>query len=114
MKFYFSIDGAAFCSHARIDLGNQLDEADFLCLSPHKNLGGSESRGVLIGKIKSYNKDKAPSFPGGGTVLAVVGLRKDNIHYDDDVSHREMPGTPNTIGLYRAALTFQLQDWIGL
>ena len=27
---------------------------------------------------------------------------------------REMPGSPNVIGFYRAALTFQLQDWIGL
>jgi selenocysteine lyase/cysteine desulfurase len=25
-----------------------------------------------------------------------------------------MPGSPNVIGFYRAALSFQLQDWIGL
>lgn len=25
-----------------------------------------------------------------------------------------MPGTPNAIGFYRAALTFELQDYIGL
>ncbi len=25
-----------------------------------------------------------------------------------------MPGSPNVIGFYRASLTFQLQDWIGL
>ncbi len=74
VKFYFAVDGAAFCSHARLDLRNELDNLDFLCLSPHKNLGGSESTGVLIGKLKSYPKNKAPSFPGGGTVLAVTGL----------------------------------------
>lgn len=25
-----------------------------------------------------------------------------------------MPGTPNAVGFYRAALTFLLQDWIGI
>jgi len=83
-----------------------MEELDYLCLSPHKNLGGSESTGVLIGKKSSYNSEQPPSFPGGGTVLAVVGTDIQNIFYDTDPSHRESPGTPNTIGFYRAALSF--------
>lgn len=46
-------------------------DLDYLCLSPHKNLGGSEATGVLIGKKSSY-KLLCPSFPGGGTVLVII------------------------------------------
>jgi len=34
-----------------------MEELDYLCLSPHKNLGGSESTGILIGKKSSYNSE---------------------------------------------------------
>lgn len=51
---------------------------------------------------------------GGGTVKAVVGLESTHTWYDNDPTAREMPGTPNAIGFYRAALTFELQDYIGL
>lgn len=42
------------------------DQIDFVYLSPHKNLGGAESCGVLIGRRKYFPKN--PTFPGGGTV----------------------------------------------
>lgn len=113
-RLIFAVDGAAYCSHGRLDLKQTLDQLDYLCLSPHKNLGGSESTGVLIGKRSSYDSLKAPSFPGGGTVLAVVGTDLSQIYYDSEPSHRESPGTPNTIGFYRAALSFQLQDFVTL
>ena len=35
-------------------------------------LGGSESTGVLIGKKSAYDCSAPPSFPGGGTVIAVT------------------------------------------
>lgn len=91
-----------------------LSEVDFVCISPHKHLGGSESTGVLIAKLTAYDLTQPPSFPGGGTVKAVVGLESNHTWYDNDPTAREMPGTPNAIGFYRAALTFELQDYIGL
>lgn len=45
---------------------------------------------------------------------AVIGLKTEHTWYDSDPTSREMPGTPNAIGFYRAALTFELQDKIGL
>lgn len=45
---------------------------------------------------------------------AVIGLKNEHTWYDSDPTSREMPGTPNAIGFYRAALTFELQDKIGL
>lgn len=111
----FIVDCAAFCSHNRLDLSEEgLGEIEFICISPHKHLGGSESTGVLIAKLSAYDTNMPPSFPGGGTVRAVVGLEQEHTWYDDDPTSREMPGTPNAIGFYRAALTFELQDHIGL
>ncbi|KAL4488017.1 hypothetical protein ABPG72_009355 [Tetrahymena utriculariae] len=114
-KIFFISDCAAFCSHNRLNLSDEgLSEIDFVCISPHKHLGGSESTGVLIAKLSAYDLSQPPSFPGGGTVKAVVGLESDQTWYDSDPTAREMPGTPNAIGFYRAALTFELQDYIGL
>lgn len=89
-------------------------EVDFLCFSPHKNLGGSESTGILLGKKSAYNSKLNPSFPGGGTVKFVTGTTESSILYENDIFTRELPGTPNTIGFYRAALSLELQDYIGL
>jgi len=44
-------------------------------LSPHKNLGGAESCGVLVAR-KSVIKGAKPTFPGGGTVAFVKGYSK--------------------------------------
>lgn len=57
VQFYFAVDAAAYCSHGRLDLNQQMEELDYLCLSPHKNLGGNESTGVLIGKKSSYDSE---------------------------------------------------------
>jgi len=64
---------AAFSSHSRLDLSTKMTSLDYVCLSPHKNLGGSESTGVLIGKKSAY-KSENPSFPGGGTVVVCIIL----------------------------------------
>lgn len=74
----FIVDCAAFCSHNRLDLSEEgLGEIEFICISPHKHLGGSESTGVLIAKLSAYDTNMPPSFPGGGTVRAVVGLEEE-------------------------------------
>lgn len=88
-SFYFILDCAAFLSHDRIHL-NMYDEIDFLCSSPHKNLGGTESTGLLIGKKSAYGLlNKTPSFPGGGTVQYVLSTNKDDILYETDIFFRE-------------------------
>lgn len=107
------MDAAALSSHGRLNL-KQLDEIDYVCLSPHKNLGGCEATGVLIFRKAMYDVTKPPSFPGGGTVKFVSDIDDEHIKFDEDPSAREMPGTPNAIGFYRAALAFELQDLIGL
>ena len=69
------VDAVAFVPHNKLDISeNGLSEVDYICLSPHKMMGGSESTGVLIGKKSSYDSKKPPSFPGGGTVIAVTGI----------------------------------------
>ena len=71
----FVVDAVAFVPHHFFDLSNNgFDEIDYACISPHKMLGGSESTGVLVVKRSSYKIDKTPSFPGGGTVMIVVGV----------------------------------------
>lgn len=55
-KIFFISDCAAFCSHNRLNLSDEgLSEIDFVCISPHKHLGGSESTGVLIAKLSAYD-----------------------------------------------------------
>ena len=68
----FALDCAAFCCHHQLDL-SKLKEVDFVYLSPHKNLGGAESCGVLILKQSAVQLSK-PTFPGGGTVDFVKGI----------------------------------------
>jgi selenocysteine lyase/cysteine desulfurase len=70
----FSVDCAAFCSHHELNLA-VYDQIDFAHMSPHKNLGGAESCGILIAK-KSIVKNAKPTFPGGGTVAFVKGYSK--------------------------------------
>ena len=48
-QIYFQIDAAAFTSHDRLNLSEfGYDQVDFVAISPHKNLGGTESVGILI------------------------------------------------------------------
>jgi selenocysteine lyase/cysteine desulfurase len=82
--FHWNVDGAAFCSHARLDLKVELSDCDSVTLSPHKNLGGTEATGVLLMRNVAYDSKKAPSFPGGGTVAAVIGIDESDIFYDSE------------------------------
>lgn len=111
-KIIWALDCAAFCCHHELNF-ETLEQLDFAYLSPHKNLGGAESCGVLIAR-KSIVASAKPSFPGGGTVMFVKGINKEDITYDFDVFNREIPGTPPFMGFYRAALCFELlKDGIG-
>ena len=69
----------ALVTHRQLDLSeNGYDEVDFVAVSPHKMLGGSEAPGILIAKKKAYPDTNTftPSFPGGGTVDHVLGFNK--------------------------------------
>ena len=85
----------------------KFDEIDFAFLSPHKNLGGAESCGVLVARNALMNRLK-PTFPGGGTVRFVKGYSRDDVMYETDNFSREIAGTPAYFGFYRAALSFEL------
>jgi len=100
----FAVDCAAFCCHQLLDLCIY-DEIDFAFLSPHKNLGGTESCGVLVAKKCLIDLSK-PTFPGGGTVDFVSGYKKRDVKYSEEIFEREIPGTPPFLGFYRAALSF--------
>ena len=105
-KIIFAIDVAAFCCHHDLDL-KIYDEVDFAFLSPHKNLGGAESCGVLLAR-KSAIENAKPTFPGGGTVRFVKGYKKNDVMYEEDSFAKEIAGTPAFFGFYRAALSFEL------
>jgi selenocysteine lyase/cysteine desulfurase len=83
-----------------------LNQIDFVYLSPHKNLGGAESCGVLIARKSIVGKNDKPSFPGGGTVVFVKGYTPNDVQFDENLFNREVAGTPPFLGFYRAALSF--------
>ena len=85
-KVYFCVDCAAYCSHKQFSF-KKYDQVDFVFLSPHKNLGGTESCGVLIGR-KAIIELSKPTFPGGGTVKFVKGYKKSDIMYEDSIFSR--------------------------
>ncbi len=105
-QIIFGVDCAAYCCHHQLNL-QKFDQIDFAYLSPHKNLGGAQSCGVVIAR-KSIVKNAKPTFPGGGTVAFVKGYSKNDVLYDVDIFNRQIAGTPPFLGFYRAALSFQL------
>ncbi len=48
-RIIFCVDCAAYSPHKLFSF-KKYDQADFIFLSPHKNLGGTETCGVLIGR----------------------------------------------------------------
>lgn len=81
------------------------DQIDFAFISPHKNLGGVESCGLLVAR-KLLIQNTKPTFPGGGTVRFVKGYSRNDVMYETDIFDREIAGTPPYFGFYRAALSF--------
>ena len=64
-----------------------MDQVDFAFMSPHKNLGGVETCGLLLVK-KDVISSSTPTFPGGGTVSLVKGYEHEDIIYDMDLFNR--------------------------
>ena len=85
-KIIFAADCAAFCCHHELNL-KIYDELDFAFVSPHKNLGGAETCGILLARKSLMDKAK-PTFPGGGTVRFVKGYKKEDVLYEADVFSR--------------------------
>ena len=111
-KIVYCIDVAAFCSHETIDLNNLRPDAIFL--SPHKLTGGPGSCGLLFFSKNIYALNEPPTKPSGGTVDLVFGYKTKDVIFSKDISSRETPGTPGILQFIRAALSFQLQQLVGL
>ena len=111
-KLIWCIDAAAFCSHSSVDLMDLKNDALFV--STHKLTGGPGACGLLFFKTKIYCTDKPPTKPAGGTVDLVTGYKTKDVIFSQDISSRETAGTPGVLQFIRAALTFQLQQLVGL
>ena len=108
----WSTDIAALASHKRINI-SELD-VDAVFISPHKLTGGPGTSGLLFFNLSYYNLEADPTKPGGGTVDGVFGYNSEEIIYTKNINERENAGTPGILQFIRAALTFQLQDLVGL
>lgn len=84
---------------------------DGIFISTHKFIGGPGSSGILTVKSRLVNRNAAPIFPGGGSVLYVN--EKEHI-YVERVEDREEAGTPNILGDIKAGLAFKLKHSIGV
>ena len=111
-KLVWSTDIAALASHKRINI-SELD-VDAVFISPHKLTGGPGTSGLLFFNLSYYNLEADPTKPGGGTVDGVFGYNSEEIIYTKNINERENAGTPGILQFIRAALTFQLQDLVGL
>ena len=108
-------DYAASAPYVDIDMnpvssvsGNASLDAVFI--SPHKFLGGPGSSGILIFNRYLYPSALPPSVAGGGTVDYVGPKDHDFI---DDIEGRESAGTPAILQTIKAALVFELKQFIG-
>jgi hypothetical protein len=82
---------------------------DAVFISPHKYLGGPGSSGILVFNKRLYQENLAPTVAAGGTVDYVSEIDQDFIA---DIEEREKAGTPGALQVLKAALAFQVKDWI--
>ncbi|KAI3691183.1 hypothetical protein L2E82_49402 [Cichorium intybus] len=108
-------DFAACAPYVEIDMrSGSIDGYDAIILSPHKFLGGPGSPGVLLMSNALYKlKDSPPSTCGGGTVNYVNSFEEKDTLYIRDIEEREDAGTPQIIQRVKAALAFQVKEYIG-
>ncbi|XP_024974799.1 uncharacterized protein LOC112512903 [Cynara cardunculus var. scolymus] len=108
-------DFAASGPYVEIDMrSGASDGYDAITLSPHKFLGGPGSPGILLMNKALYQlKDSPPSTCGGGTVNFVNCFHEKDTLYVDDIEEREDAGTPSIIQRVKAALAFQVKEYIG-
>ncbi|KAL7602028.1 hypothetical protein Lser_V15G22064 [Lactuca serriola] len=108
-------DFASSAPYVKIDMrSSAIDGYDAITLSPHKFLGGPGSPGVLLMNKALYKlKDSPPSTCGGGTVNYVNFFDEKDTLYISDIEEREDAGTPQIIQRVKAALAFQVKEYIG-
>ncbi|KAI3509400.1 hypothetical protein L1887_24646 [Cichorium endivia] len=108
-------DFAASAPYTEIDMrSGAIDGYDAVILSPHKFLGGPGSPGLLMMSNALYKlKDSPPSTCGGGTVNYVNSFDEKDTLYISDIEEREDAGTPQIIQRVKAALAFQVKEYIG-
>ncbi|KAK1423422.1 hypothetical protein QVD17_18725 [Tagetes erecta] len=108
-------DFAASGPYVEIDMrSGDVDGYDAIMLSPHKFLGGPGSPGVLLLSNALYQlKNAPPSTCGGGTVNYVNFFNEQDTLYISDIEEREDAGTPQIIQRVKAALAFQIKEYVG-
>ncbi|XP_071695197.1 uncharacterized protein [Rutidosis leptorrhynchoides] len=108
-------DFAASGPYVEIDMrSHAVDGYDAIFLGPHKFLGGPGSPGILlINKTLYQLKHSPPSTSGGGTVNFVNCFNEKDTLYVDDIEEREDAGTPQILQRVKAALAFQVKEYIG-
>ncbi|KGN48648.2 hypothetical protein Csa_003039 [Cucumis sativus] len=108
-------DFAASGPYVQIDMkSGEIDGYDAIFLSTHKFLGGPGSPGILLMNKSLYKlKSSPPSTCGGGTVTYVNGFTEKDTLYYENIEERENGGTPQIIGIIRAALAFWVKEYIG-
>ncbi|XP_038881873.1 probable cysteine desulfurase [Benincasa hispida] len=107
-------DFAASGPYVQIDMqSGEIDGYDAIFLSTHKFLGGPGSPGILLMNKSLYKlKSSPPSTCGGGTVSYVNGFSEKDTLYNEEIEERENGGTPQIIGIIRAALAFWVKEYI--
>ncbi|XP_022950310.1 uncharacterized protein LOC111453430 [Cucurbita moschata] len=107
-------DFAASGPYVQIDMqSGEIDGYDAIVLSTHKFLGGPGSPGILLMNKSLYKlKSSPPSTCGGGTVNYVNGFSEKDTLYNEDIEERENGGTPQIIGIIRAAMAFEVKEYI--
>ncbi|KAF5763253.1 putative cysteine desulfurase [Helianthus annuus] len=100
--------------YVEIDMrSGAIDGYDAITLSPHKFLGGPGSPGILLMSKALYQlKYAPPSTCGGGTVNFVNSFGEQDTLYINDIEEREDAGTPQIIQRVKAALAFQVKEYI--
>ncbi|KAI3754423.1 hypothetical protein L1987_54206 [Smallanthus sonchifolius] len=107
-------DFAASGPYVKIDMrSGDADGYDAITLSPHKFLGGPGSPGILLMSKTLYKlKHAPPSTCGGGTVNFVNRYDEEDTLYVNEIEEREDAGTPQIIQRVKAALSFQVKEYI--
>ncbi|KAM0054585.1 putative cysteine desulfurase [Helianthus debilis subsp. tardiflorus] len=107
-------DFAASGPYVEIDMrSGAIDGYDAITLSPHKFLGGPGSPGILLMNKALYQlKYAPPSTCGGGTINYVNFFDEQDTLYINDIEEREDAGTPQIIQRVKAALAFQVKEYI--
>ncbi|KAI3805423.1 hypothetical protein L1987_27788 [Smallanthus sonchifolius] len=107
-------DFAASGPYVEIDMrSGATDGYDAITLSPHKFLGGPGSPYILLMSKALYQlKHASPSTCGGGTVNFVNRFDEQDTLYVNDIEEREDAGTPQIIQRVKAALAFQVKEYM--